>query len=130
MLYSRQSAGGVRQLVERLRRAAERKRFGVLAVIDLKAKIAEKGVAFDRDCVIVELCNPRQAAQVLRHDPAIATSLPCRIAVWADGSGGVTAATVRPAALLKMYAAAEPLPGVADEVENALVAIIDEACAA
>jgi len=127
MLYSRHSPGGASQLVERLKQAAQRHRFGVLAVIDLKAKLADKGVTFDRDCVVVEVCNPRQAAQVLRHDPAIATSLPCRIAVWADGSG-TTAATVRPTALLSMYDGAEPLAGVAEQVESALVAIIDEAC--
>ena len=65
-----------------LEAAAQRNKFGVLGVHDLKAKIIEKGVEFTRDCLIFEVCNPQQAKQVLEANAEISTALPCRIAVY------------------------------------------------
>ena len=41
----------------------------------------------------------------------------------------MTVATVKPTVLLDMYDSSESLAAVAQEVEDTLIAIIDEACA-
>ena len=128
MLYAKEATGGVAEVVERLSRAVQANRFGVLGTIDLKAKMAEKGVHFDHECTILEVCNPQQAKRVLDQNPAISTALPCRIAVYESG-GKVTVATVRPTVLLDMYEGAQSLAAVAREVEDTIIAIIDAACA-
>jgi uncharacterized protein (DUF302 family) len=127
MLYTKQVPGSVKDVLPRLEAAAKEHRFGVLGSIDLKARMTEKGVPFDRDCVILEVCNPEQARTVLEQNPAVSTALPCRISVYQDGDK-VTVATVRPTALLKMYEGSESLAPVARQVEDTVVAIIDQAC--
>jgi uncharacterized protein (DUF302 family) len=127
VLYAKEATGRVSEVVERLNRAVQANRFGVLGTIDLKAKMAEKGVQFDHECVILEVCNPQQAKRVLDQNPAISTSLPCRIAVY-DSGGKVTVATVKPTVLLDMYSGVQDLAAVAKEVENTMIAIIDAAC--
>ncbi len=97
----------------------------MLGTHDLRAKMAEKGVSFDRECRIFEVCNPIQAKKVLDTNLEISTALPCRISVYEEG--GVTKlATIKPTAMLDLYAT-PGLKEVAREVEVTLEAIMAEA---
>jgi hypothetical protein len=51
-----------------LEQAVTRHKFGVLGVHDLKAKMAEKGVPFARECPVFEVCNPHQAKKGARSE--------------------------------------------------------------
>ena len=42
--------------------------FGVLHVHDLGGTLRSKGIAFEEQCKIFEVCNPMQAAKVLQTD--------------------------------------------------------------
>ena len=97
----------------------------MLGVHDLKAKIAEKGVAFARECRVFEVCNPHQAKTVLEANLAISTALPCRISVYEE-HGVTKLATIKPSAMIELYAT-PGLKGVAQEVEATLEAIMAEA---
>jgi len=100
----------------------------VLGIHDLKAKLADKGVPFDRECRVFEVCNPHQAKKVLERNLEISTALPCRISVYEEG--GVTRlATIKPTAMLDLYAT-PGLKEVAREVQAALEAIMAEAATA
>ena len=125
MLYRVQSNKDLPEVAAALEAAGQKYKFGVLAVHDLKAKLKEKGVEFDRDCLIYEVCNPQQAKKVLEANMEIATALPCRIAIYRQGSG-VTLAMLGPAAMLDLF----QMPGlraVAEEVEDVMVKMMDEA---
>ncbi|MFQ5829881.1 MAG: DUF302 domain-containing protein [Candidatus Methylomirabilia bacterium] len=113
------------QVVMELETAVTRNKFGVLGVHDLKAKMAEKGVPFARECRIFEVCNPHQAKKVLEANLEISTALPCRISVYEEG-GKTTLATIKPTTMLSLYPNPE-LKGVAQEVEEILFRIMDEA---
>lgn len=126
VLYQKQTTGSVKEVAARLEKAVKDNQFGVLGTIDLRAKMAEKGVALDHDCLILEVCNPKQAKAVLDVDPAISTSLPCRISVFAK-DGRVTIAAVKPTLLIAMYEGALSLKPVAEEVERTIIRIIDAA---
>ena len=125
MLHIVESRKPLDRVAKDLEVAVGRHKFGVLGVHDLRAKMAEKGVAFDRECRIFEVCNPHQAKKVLDTNLEISTALPCRISVYEEG--GVTKlATLKPTALVDLYATSS-LKDVAREVEATLEAIMAEA---
>lgn len=125
MLHVIESRKQVDRVAKDLEEAVARHKFGVLGVYDLKAKMAEKGVAFDRECRIFEVCNPHQAKKVLDTNLEISTALPCRISVYQEG-GLTKLATIKPTTMIDLYAT-PGLKDVAREVEVTLEAIMDEA---
>jgi uncharacterized protein (DUF302 family) len=110
-----------RQLAE----SAVRHQFGVLATHNLREKIEGKGLPFGRECRVIEVCNPRQAQQVLSESITVATALPCRVAVYEE-NGQTVMATIKPSLLLTMFDAPGAAP-VARDVEATLVRIMEEA---
>jgi uncharacterized protein (DUF302 family) len=105
--------------------AAQKHKFGVLGVHNLKETMVKKGVPFDRDCFIFEICNPLQAKRVLEAKMEISTALPCRVSVYEEG-GLVKIATIKPTEMLGLYQAPE-LDAVACDVERTIAAIMREA---
>jgi uncharacterized protein (DUF302 family) len=125
MLHIVESTKPLAHLAADLEQAVVRHKFGVLGVHDLKAKMAEKGVPFARECRVFEVCNPHQAKKVLEANLEISTALPCRISVYEEG-GKTKLATIRPTTLIELYRS-PALKGVAEEVEATLVQIMAEA---
>ncbi len=125
MLHIVESDKSVDRVSADLEQAVTRHKFGILGVHDLKAKMAEKGVEFARECRIYEVCNPQQARKVLERNMEISTALPCRISVYAEG-GRTRLATIKPTAMIGLYATPE-LKEVAAEVESSLSAIMADA---
>ncbi len=107
-----------------LRDAAARHKFGVIHVHDLQKTMKEKGVDFDRECAVFEVCNPQQAKRAMETEPAVATVLPCRIAVYQRGEERVIG-TFLPTAMMQLFESAGLEP-VAREVETVVMAMIDE----
>ena len=125
MLHVVESRKPLDRVAKDLEEAVARHKFGVMGIHDLKAKMAEKGVAFAHECRIFEVCNPHQAKKVLEANLAISTALPCRISVYEEG--GITKlATIKPTAMIALYANPE-LRGVAEDVETTLERIMAEA---
>ncbi len=126
MLLSIDSRKSLAQIREDLPRACSARKFGVLAVHDLKEKMREKGVEYGGECVIFEVCNPQQAKRVLEANPDISTALPCRISAFGTLDGKTRLSTLRPTALIDLFKSRE-LRSVAEEVEETLHAIMVEA---
>ena len=125
MLYTVRTKKAPEEAGKALEEAVGRHKFGVMAVHDLQASMAKHGLTFGRVCRIYEVCQPHQAKKVLEANTAIATALPCRIAVYAEGAETVLA-MIKPTALLGLFQ--EPsLEATAYEVERELTAIMDEA---
>ena len=126
MLYVKETTGSAKEVVERIEKAAADNKFGVLGVHNLKEKMVAKGVDFQVECLIVEVCNPVKARSVLEANMEISTALPCRISVYED-AGKVKVATLKPTELLRLFGNPELAP-VAREVEETIIRIIDKAC--
>jgi uncharacterized protein (DUF302 family) len=124
MLHIQESGKTVRQIEQLFTEVCARHKFGVLGTINLKQKLNEKGVAFSRECVVFEICNPQQAQKVLEDNIAIATALPCRIAVYEE-NGKTRLATIRPTAVLGLFPNPELQP-VAQEVEEVITRIMQD----
>lgn len=125
MLYEKTSQKSMAEIELALRDAAARHRFGVIHVHDLQKTMKEKGVDFDRECMIFEVCNPHQAKRALEANPAISTVLPCRISVYQKGEDKVIS-TFLPTAMMQLFESAG-LESVAQEVEKVVKEMIDEA---
>ena len=55
MIYKVESKKQVSEITKDLEAATQRNKFGVLGVHDLKGKMQEKGVTFERECLIFEV---------------------------------------------------------------------------
>ena len=108
-----------------LQAAVQANHFGVMQVHNLKETMVKKGVAFERECLIVEVCQPQQAKKVLDQNMSVSTALPCRISIYEEG-GKAILATLKPTTLLAMFHTPQ-LKGVAQEVENTIIKIMKEA---
>jgi uncharacterized protein (DUF302 family) len=126
MLHVIESKKSVGRAAADLEEAVKRHDFGVLHVYDLKAKLNEKGVEFAQECRILEVCNPKQAAKVLDANMSISLALPCRISVY-DEQGKTKIGTILPTALLSLFPGSGELGGVAEEVEKAILQMMEEA---
>jgi uncharacterized protein (DUF302 family) len=108
-----------------LEKALAKYQFSLLAVHDLKAKMNAKGVPFDEEVRVYEVCKPAQAKEILSATMDISSLLPCRVSAFTRG-GETVLSTVKPTALVGMFQKPE-LQKVAEEVERELVAAMEEA---
>ena len=100
--------------------------FGVLYVHDLGATLKSKGIAFDNQCKVFEVCNPQQAAKVMTIDMRLNMALPCRISVYTEG-GKTLIGLILPVRVLSSLSLDEDLMEIAQEVQDATIKMIDEA---
>ncbi|HEV2245899.1 MAG TPA: DUF302 domain-containing protein [Terriglobia bacterium] len=125
MVYLVKSRKALSEVARDLGSAAQRHKFGIMGAYDLKSRMKEKGIEFDRECLVVEVCNPDQAMKVLEKNPEISTALPCRISVYQEGEE-VALATIRPTIMLALFETVGLEP-VAQEIEATILAIMKEA---
>ena len=111
---------------EDLDAAVRRNGFGVLHVHDLGATLRSKGIAFDEQCRVFEVCNPLQAAKGLESDMRLNMALPCRISVFTE-RGKTRIGLIRPVQMLSALSKEPSLIEVAEEVEAKTIQMIDEA---
>lgn len=126
MRYLVKSHKSVEQATADLEAAVRKHGFGVLHQYDLKKTLAGKGVDLPHECRILEVCNPQQAARVLKADMGMNIALPCRISVYEDGSE-TWIGMAKPTALLAGLSQAPGLREVAEEVEKATISMIEQA---
>ncbi len=100
--------------------------FGVLHVHDLGGTLRSKGIEFEEQCKVFEVCNPGQAAKVLSTDMRLNMALPCRISVFTD-KGKTQIGLIKPAQMLSSLSDEPALVQVAEEVEAKTIQMVDDA---
>lgn len=100
--------------------------YGILHVHDLGTTLRAKGMAFDEECKIFEVCNPGQAAKVLSIDMRLNMALPCRISVFTE-QGKTKIGLIKPMQMLSALSQDAGLIQVAQEVEEMTLQMVDEA---
>jgi len=126
MYYIVESAKSIDQASTDLETAVKRNGFGVLHVHDLGTTLRSKGIAFDEECKVFEVCNPAQAAKVLSADMRLNMALPCRISVFTE-KGKTKIGLIKPAAMLATLSDDPALAQVAQEVEDKTMRMVDDA---
>ncbi len=100
------------------------KGFRVVYTYDVAATLAAEG--FSRGPLkIIEVCNARFADEALKKDVNVALMLPCPIVVYTEGEQTYIS-TMRPSSLAQL-SPASGLEGIASQVENIVLQIINEA---
>jgi uncharacterized protein (DUF302 family) len=126
MKYIVETSKSVDQAEADLSAAVQRHKFGVLHTHNLQETMKKKGVQFENACRILEICNPQNAKEVLVTDMDLNLALPCRVSVYSD-HGKTKIGMIKPTAMLKALSSSPALSRVAEEVEEAIIKMIDEA---
>jgi len=100
--------------------------FGVLYVHDLGETLRNKGMDFEENCRVFEVCNPGQAVKVLSIDMRLNLALPCRISVFTEG-GSTKIGLIKPAQMLAALSKNPALLEVANEVEEKTIQMVNKA---
>ena len=108
-----------------LEKSVAEHRFGILHIHNVRQMLANKGVQFDRDVRIYDVCNPQRAKQVLEQNPLMSAALPCAISVFSEGEK-TKIAFIRPTVMLGLFGAPD-LDPVAEEVERTVREIVEAA---
>ena len=98
----------------------------MLHVHDLGSTLRSKGIPFEEQCKVFEVCNPAQAAKVLSTDMRLNMALPCRISVFTD-KGEPKIGLIKPVQMLSALSQEAALVEVAKEVETKTIQMVDEA---
>ena len=109
-----------------LEAAVKRNGFGVLHIHDLGNTLRSKGLAFNEQCKVFEVCNPTQATKVLSTAMRLNMALPCRISVYTENNK-TRIGLIKPMQILSALSQDAALAKIAQEVEAATIKMVDEA---
>ena len=126
MYYVVTSDKSFAQASEDLNTAVAEHGFGVLHIHNLGDTLRSKGVDFNEDCHVFEVCNPHQAAIVLAVDMKLNMALPCRISVYTE-NGRTKLGLIKPEQMLTSLTQNAALLEVAKEVEVKTISMVDAA---
>lgn len=113
------------EAVDSLKEALMPYGFGVLWELNLKDKLREKDLDFNRDFKVLEVCNPHKAKEVLTKDISAGYYLPCKAAVY-ENDDKIYIGMLKPTSLIEIHGNKD-LYDIAEEVEHDLIAAITEA---
>lgn len=107
------------EIVEKLERA----KFGVIWRLNFQDKLKEKGVAFEGNFTILEVCNPYKAKEALERDIEVGYFLPCKLAVYEE-EDKVKVGFMDPEYIIKNFEN-EGLNDIAKEVKGTIISILN-----
>jgi uncharacterized protein (DUF302 family) len=125
-LYTVNTMKSLEDAVEAVEKQVTERGFRVVHTYDMAATLAEEG--FRRGPLkVLEVCNARYASEAIEKDINVALMLPCPIAVYTEGDKTFIS-TMRPSALAT-FCPGSGLDGIASEVEQSVLQIVDRAAA-
>lgn len=121
--YTLESTKPFDQVTAAIEENTAKHQFRVLAVHDVQATLAEKGLQRG-PLKIIEVCNARFAHQALQKEAEVALFMPCRFAVYSEGDKTVVKLG-RPRMIAEMMPDAG-LEELATDVEVTLKRVMQE----
>ena len=118
VVYEKTTDKNLNDAIESLKHNLKENGFGVLWQLNFKEKLEEKGLEFKDDFVVLEVCNPKQAKEVMDKDIHIGYMLPCKMVVRRENNQSYIGMT-RPEMLIELSGNKE-LTEVAKKVEKLL----------
>lgn len=111
--------------LESVIKSLEEQKFGVLWKLNFKDKLKEKGIEFENNFMILEVCNPHKAKEVLSKHLDVGYFLPCKLVVYEE-NGAVKIGMISPDKLIGLLNH-EDLVETAKEVQNIMLTAINNA---
>jgi uncharacterized protein (DUF302 family) len=122
--YTVETKKTVAEAISSLEESLMEEKFGVLWNFDVKGKLNEKGLEYDNEFTVLEVCNPKEAQRVLNEEILVGYFLPCKIVVYNE-EGKTKIGMPKPSALIEMVDN-EKLKDIALEIEGRLISCIDK----
>jgi len=123
--YTRVAEKSVPDAIAALEGALAKRKFSALWHLDMRAKLQEKGQAFDGEFHVFEVCSAPHAKVALETNLEVGYFLPCKMVVYSK-DGKTYVGLLRPNLLIEMLGE-ERLQSLANHVEAELSAAVDEA---
>ncbi len=117
--YTVETKKSIDEAITSLEINLKEEKFGVLWMFDIKEKLQEKGLDFDQDYKVLEVCNPHEAQRVLNENLLVGYFLPCKIVVYSD-KGQTKIGMPKPTALINLIDNDE-LKQLAKDIEDRLI---------
>ena len=118
VVYEKSTNKSLTEAISSLESNLKESGFGILWQLNFKDKLQEKGLEFKDDFVVLEVCNPKQAKEVLENNIHIGYVLPCKMVVRREGDKTYIGMT-SPEVLIGLFEGSD-LKEVAKKVEESL----------
>jgi|AntRauTorcE11897_2_1112592.scaffolds.fasta_scaffold63609_1 uncharacterized protein (DUF302 family) len=118
IIYEKSTDKNLNAAIESLENNLKENGFGILWQLNFKEKLKEKGLEFKDDFVVLEVCNPKQAKEVMEKNIHIGYVLPCKMVVRRENNKTYIGMT-SPEMLIGLFENTE-LKEVAKKVEKSL----------
>jgi len=118
IIYEKSTDKNLNKAIESLENNLKENGFGILWQLNFKEKLKEKGLEFKDDFVVLEVCNPKQAKEVMEKNIHIGYVLPCKMVVRRENNKTYIGMT-SPEMLIGLFENTE-LKEVAKKVEKSL----------
>lgn len=89
MLNIEETDKSVQEVVDAISNIIADYKFGILHIHNPKETLQSKGLDFNTECQILDVCSPRIAKIFLDEDMSLSSILPCKISVY-DNKGKTT----------------------------------------
>lgn len=122
--YTVETKQSVEEAMTTLENNLKEEQFGVLWQFDIKNKLQEKGLDFDQTFHILEVCNPKEAKNVLEKNLLAGYFLPCKMVVY-DENGTTKIGMPKPTSLIQMVED-EEIKNLAADIEERLIGCMDK----
>lgn len=122
--YTVETKNNIQTAISSLEETLREEKFGVLWEFDIKGKLQEKGLEFNQDYKVLEVCNPHEAQRILSKNKMVGYFLPCKIVVYSD-QGKTKIGMPRPTALVSMVND-DKIKELAEDIEQRLIGCIDK----
>lgn len=122
--YTVSTSVTIDEAIQTLDNCLKEENFGVLWMFDIKEKLNDKGLDFQKDFKVLEVCNPVEAQRVLNENEKAGYFLPCKIVVY-EADGQTKIGMPKPTALISLLNE-EKLKQFAKDIEDRLISVIDK----
>jgi len=121
--YIEISGKSVQEVVDSIQEVASKYKFGVLHIHNIKETLKSKGIDFNNECQILDVCNPVFAESLLSEDMSLSIIMPCKISVYRQNGQTLIAMN----SLVQLVDDINPdMIEIAQKVQEQLLQIMDE----
>lgn len=124
MKYIISTATSVNDVYEKIQKSITDNKFGLMYTHNINEKLNSKGVELKNEYLVLDICNPFIAKEILDIDLSVGASLPCSLSIYSDNDKTFVCFT-KPTALYPKLN--DKLLDVSVKMEEALKKIISDA---
>ena len=122
--YTVETEKNMDEAIKDLEASLKEEKFGVLWTFDIKEKLQEKGLEFEKEFKVLEVCNPQEAQKVLNENEMAGYFLPCKIVVY-EKNGKTNIGMPKPTSLISMLND-DKMEQFAKDIEDRLIVCINK----